>query len=307
MRSRRIRRSFRFSLIMLSSRRQLSRSQIRSGCRATDRPTGSSSLASEIVSERRTFRAGCRLSSFILLAGVMAALGSCQTAANVDSTASKSAATNSHTAPQSQPVETKERDTAVVAGGGSESAQATAREFVDQIRAAADTGDFAGAATMWSGYPHPEEEKMTRLQAFIDANRWLLASQQVEFTVVDAWAWEPESATTVVAITDLSMMRTAAVLVDQTGTIQRIQTEDDLGWPVTITGNQVVLPVRPVEGDVLVYLDGEPIDPESVDIDPEEGTLTITLPGSRGGTDPAILIVSAATPELPTALSILLP
>lgn len=53
-------------------------------------------------------------------------------------------------------------------------------------------------------------------------------------------------------------------------------------------------------------LSGEPLDPESVVVDTETGSVVITLPDRADG-DRAVLIVSVATPELPTALSVLLP
>lgn len=216
------------------------------------------------------------------------------------------AASPDDTGQETRPSETAEPSTTDVPDERAAWAEAIASEFVARIRASADSSDYAAAADMWSGYPYPEAEKLARVEAFVDHNRWLVDAR-VRFDVVDAWGWEPPAVMSVVAITDLGWRGTAAVLIDGAGTIQRIQTDEDLEAPVTVDGNRIVVPAQPVEGDLVAYLSGEALDPESVARDTETGSVVITLADWSEGGDRAVLILSMATPELPTAMSVLLP
>ncbi len=165
------------------------------------------------------------------------------------------------------------------AGGGFEDggAATVAAELVAAIRGAATGGDFSSAAEMWSGYPWTEEEKLSRLEAFVDANPWL-AHGRVRFDVVDAWSSDPATAMKVVAITDLSWRGTAAILVDRVGTVQRIQSVDDATGDLEADGARVVLREVPVEGGLNVYLSGRLLGKERIRVDPDSSSVVISMP-----------------------------
>lgn len=247
----------------------------------------------------------------LVLAAVVTVVGGCTTSPVAEtvpptSTVTSTAASSDDTGRETQPSETAAPSTTDAPDEGAESAEAIASEFVARIQASADSSDYGAAADMWSGYPYPEAEKLAHLETFVDHNRWLIDAQ-VRFDVVDAWSLEPPATVSVVAITDLEWRGTTAILIDQAGTIQRIQTDEDLDAPVTVDGDRIVVPAQPVEGDLVAYLSGEVVDSESVAIDPETGSVIITLADSSEGGDRAVLILSMATPELPTAMSVLLP
>lgn len=198
-------------------------------------------------------------------------------------------------------------ETTVPATGSSaevDRAATVAGELVAALRGAATGGDFSSAAGMWSGYPGSEEEKLSRLEAFVDANPWL-AEGRVRFDVVDAWSSDPATAMQVVAITDLSWLGTAAILVDRVGVVGRIQSVDDATGDMEADGARVVLHGVPVEGGLNVYLSGRLLGKERIRVDPDSSSVVISLPDGGESRRREVLIVSAATPELATAVSVI--
>lgn len=181
------------------------------------------------------------------------------------------------------------------------SPQEVALGLVARIRSAAG-GDLTGAAASWSGYPYRESERMDRFSAWVDANPWL-RDGDVRVLVVPAWSQDLASAMSVVAITDLEWRGTTTILVDRLGAIQRIQTVDSFQGPVSVTTGAVAVPYGPTEGGIVAYLSNRPIDQHLIEVT-EAHTVIVRLPeGEPSGVE--TLVVSMATPELPTALAVL--
>jgi hypothetical protein len=181
------------------------------------------------------------------------------------------------------------------------SPQSVALDLVARIRSA-DDGDLTEAAASWSGYPYLESEHLSRFTAWVDANPWL-RDGTVRFDVVPAWSQDPALAMSVVAITDVDWRGTTAILVDREGGIQRIQVVDPFEGPVRVTGGTVAIPFGPTEGGVSAYLSYRLLDQGLIKVT-EAHTVIIQLP--NGGPEEAeVLVVSMATPELPTALAVL--
>lgn len=183
-------------------------------------------------------------------------------------------------------------------------AHTIATRFVDELALAASGSELA--TDMWSGYPYRQEERSTRLRAFVDAYPWLI-DNDVEFAVVDAWSFDAATAMTIVAITDVARRGTTSILLDRTGTIQRLQMPDDMSRPLAVSGLVATIKAIPVEGGVVAYLWEEPIDPASITVDHNELSTVIDLSGTGAATGASdLLVVSTATPELPAAYAVLL-
>lgn len=170
-----------------------------------------------------------------------------------------------------------------------------AADFVDQLRVGADSGDYAAAGAMWSGYPFGEAERASNLANLTAAHPWLL-SGELSFEAFDSWAFEPQWAMTIVVITDAEPASVATLLLDRTGVIQRIDdVVTEASRPIVIEGDVVVIDGVPTEGSALAYLDGELLAEPVVDY--EVFTTTFVLPPPIGR--PQVLVTSFATPEFP--------
>ncbi len=185
-------------------------------------------------------------------------------------------------------------------------------DFVDALAAsAADEMALAKAAAMWSGYPIFEEGedngKAKHLGSLVQGNPWLLDNgidnridNGIDLQIVDAWGYAGFEPMKVVSITDPGLNGIFAVLVGGDGLIHRIQAAQ-------VTASEVVIPGGPTEGGVIAYLNGELLPSDFVDFRHESGVTAIEVPPDSVATERRLLVVSVATPELPTAFSVLVP
>lgn len=175
--------------------------------------------------------------------------------------------------------------------------------FVDRLVKGGETGNYEPAADLWSGI-YAGSDAQVVLKELVAASPWLLDGEIVTVPV-DAYSSPGFCPGQVVAVTDPGRRGTFAVLVDPDGTIQRIQGVHELSGPPEISSARVVLPTSPVEGGAVVYLDSTRLSDAAVAVDPNQASTAISLPTSSDG--PRLLIVSMATPELPTAYSFVIP
>lgn len=179
----------------------------------------------------------------------------------------------------------------------------SAQALVDRLIDGAENGDFKPAADLWTGiYAAPDSQLF--LKDLVAENSWLLAGKPT-LVAVDAYSNQTFCPDQVVAVTDTDRRGTFAILVDLNGTIQRIQDVHELPESPEITSSRVVVPIAPVEGGAIAYLESTRLPDAAVAVDPNQASTAITLPTPGDG--PRLLIVSMATPELPTAHSFLVP
>ncbi|MEM9655836.1 MAG: hypothetical protein AAGA65_27370 [Actinomycetota bacterium] len=164
------------------------------------------------------------------------------------------------------------------------------------------SGDFEPAAELWTGF-YADDNAAKFLRGLVESNGWLLDGELV-LTAVDSYTDPRFCPGKVVAVTDLELRGAFAVLVDPTGTIQRIQHPDDAQGAPEFTSSGVVLPTAPVEGSLVAYIWLNQLPDGAMTVSPD-GRTTIRFPTSN--VEPELLIVSMATPELPTAYAVLVP
>lgn len=181
-------------------------------------------------------------------------------------------------------------------------ARDVAATFVGRLRDGAAKGDYASAAALWSGYPDDESTRTATLKTVVAGNRWLLDGA-VNLDVVDAWSFtDPPQ---VVSVVDANHRGALALLIDGTGTIQRIQTAEQVGGTIRLNGSTVTVPGVPVEGGAAAYYDGRRLSDDAVQPEPDANVTRIRLPAPPDPVNPRLLTVSMATPELPSALAVL--
>ncbi len=184
---------------------------------------------------------------------------------------------------------------------------ASVETFLDLLEA----GDIEAATDMWSGYPlffgeSDAVDKMAVVSDWAEANAWLFVPN-AEFVRYEnpAFGFTPEWTATTVTIADLVNRQSVSFLVDVDGTLVHIRSQVDVSkvdGAVLVPGGVLRLDARPIEGGVVAYLDGEPIEDVEVALD---GSYTeITLPDEVPRI--AVLTVSFATPEYPTVDSFVL-
>ena len=189
----------------------------------------------------------------------------------------------------------------------SEAVSALAGNAVDVLLArlidgAAD-GDFGSAADVWTGF-YAEPDAAGYLETLVESQPWLVDGN-IETVVVDAFAFPNACPSKVVAVTNQDRQGTFAVLVDAEGTIQRIQGADHPDRSPELTSSRVILLMSPVEGFAVAYLESIRLPDDAITIDLVLDRTVITVPSRSAG--PELLIVSLATPEFPTAYSVVLP
>lgn len=172
-----------------------------------------------------------------------------------------------------------------------------AADFVDALRKGNASGDLSTAAEMWSGYPAVQEDRTDHLAILLNVHAWLLDGE-LGYERVDGWAFSPEFVTPIVVITNPDRSLVATLLLDRTGTIQRIDSEVFQSYPeVTADADAATFDGVPIEGGANAYLDGVLLGEPTVDF--ANLTTTFVLPPPTGGTE--VLVASFATPELPFA------
>ena len=109
-----------------------------------------------------------------------------------------------------------------------------ATEIVDALLAqlvdAGTNGDFRSAAELWTGF-YADDDASGFLRGLVERNGWLLDGE-LETVAVDSYTHPQYCPGKVVAVTDQQRRGTFAVLVDPTGTIQRIQHPNELPGPL---------------------------------------------------------------------------
>lgn len=174
-----------------------------------------------------------------------------------------------------------------------------AQQFLAALRSPDADENYAEAAEFWTGYPYPPGERAHRLQTFLANNSWL-ADNDIKLSVVRAWSFQPETAMTVVAISDKDGRGTTSLLLNNNGDIERLESPlPPIALP-TINDTSVVFRAIPTEGYAVAYIDTYKLPDQAITIDHDTLTTTVDLSTIdaellRGAT----LIFSSATPEFP--------